>query len=188
MPTEALRRALERQKIGDAEADYVEVVARALQTTPTVVNRVLFAVYAVDQVLREMGLPAFFRTPPADSEWEKRISHPELREAVRRAIGVGVVRVRLARSILEGAEVLVDVESLIPAARASELCRGCPEQLECVASGLSTPDACFGGRKEKLWVKPVRLTRHQAEVEAQQPAGKHVIPLSRIKLFARRQP
>ncbi len=182
MSTDKVKEALERQKIGGAETDYIEVIARALEVRPALIRRVLYAFHALDDKLRDLGLGPFFRRAFPAETWEESLPDAELRAAIRFAMAAGVTRVVLARAILAGQEVALAVESLLPKERAAELCNGCPERLECVAESLSTPQECYLGRKKDLAVTPIKMTRRHVEVEARQPAGRYCVPLAEVKL------
>jgi hypothetical protein len=173
MPTDALKLALQNQKTADAEADLTEVIEKALEVPKPMLYRILYAAYCLSE------LETDWRMSHPD-KWDELLPNAELRDAIKKAMVDGARRVVLRRSILEGKPISVDVKHLVPVDQKDQICNGCPERMNCVAENISTPAECFKWRKASLQVYPVRLTDTHVEVEAQQPAGRHYVPLKHI--------
>jgi len=175
MPTDALKLALEKQKTADAEADLTEVIERALEVPKPMLYRILYAAHCLSLLEYDWRM-----SPNKDAMWDDLLPNPELREAIRKAMTDGARRVVLRQSILEGKPISVDVRHIVSESDVSQICNGCPERMQCAAENLSTPAECFKWRKASLPVYPVRLTDTHVEVEAQQPTGRHYVPLKNI--------
>ena len=175
-PTPELQAALEKQKVDDAEEDLLEVICRALEIPRPLLARVLYAYQYLTQELKTY--PQNF----SDEAWLQDLPSDELREALQRAMMQGARRVVLRRAILAGQPVSIKTSALIPHSQVSEICNGCPERMPCVAENRSTPQQCWEWRKDSLLVYPLKLKGNTVEVEAQQPAGRHTLPLSAITL------
>lgn len=175
-PTEELKQALLRQKMGDAEKDFIGVIAKTFKVEYGLVARVICAL----DYLRSMGLD---RGDEDLLHWEASFEEEDsLVEAIHKAIHDGAQRVIVARAIATGRSVSLSPAAIVPEERASELCRGCPKAVDCAAEHLSTPQKCWDGALSNLTVFPLQLFDTHVEVEAQQPHGKHVIPLHKITI------
>lgn len=185
MSTDALKEALERQKTGNAEEDYIEVISRALGVKREIVTRVLFAANSIDAALLEMNRTPEFRGEEyrqGRDAYNTDLPDLELRKAYRLEMFNGALRVLVARAIRDDKPLRVWTSSIIPKEQAAALCTGCPEQLECLATEMSTPDKCWGSRKSVLDAKPLRMNHDSVEVEMVQPAGKHRLPFAKLHL------
>ena len=175
MAIDELKAALERQKTAGVETDYLEMLARLLEVPVETVARVSYAFWKIEETM----LSAENREQLGTS-WEKHLDR-ELCQAIQLGVNDGAIRIWLARMIRKSLTIHVPVEALVSAENKIALCNGCPERIECLAETLSTPEKCYSGKKSKLPVLPTRMTRTEVTVEAAQPAGTHVIPISRLR-------
>ena len=173
MPTDELKRALEQQKTADAEVDFTEVLERALEVPKPMLYRILYAAFCLSE------LEVDWRVEHKD-QWDTLLPNWELRNAIKKAMTDGARRVVLRNAILECKSVNVKAKHLVPKDDLAAICNGCPERMLCMAESLSTPADCYRWRKASLTVYPLRLTDTHVEVEAQQPAGRHYVPLKNI--------
>lgn len=185
MTSDALKEALERQKTGNAEEDYIEVISRALGVKREIVVRVIFAANAVDAALGEFARHPEFHSSAyglGGDNYNADLPDLELRKAYRMAMANGVLRVIAAKAITDGTTLKIATASFLPRENAAELCHGCPEQLECVAENMSTPDRCWHHSKAFLDAKPLRMNSDSVEFEMEQPAGKRRISFNKLNI------
>lgn len=186
MTLDKLQHALDLQKTANAEEDYVEVVCRALEVKRDLLFRLLYAMGAVNQALREQGQPQAFAFnydsfSLGSDAYNYELPNLELRAAYREAMFDGVLRVLIARAILDGKSIYLRTKQFIPREQAAQLCEGCPMRLECMTESLSTPDDCWFWERSTLVAKPLRLNKTAVEVELTQPAGRRFLALSKLE-------
>lgn len=133
MSLEGLDQALFEAKWGDAEADVIEVIARALELSPSAVERVLYAAAAVKDSVR----------------WEKHLrehmfdglSLPEdLQIAIKSAMEMGMRRAAVRSAIQNDKPLLVKMAKL--AKLGARICDGCKLSIRCALEDISTPPKC----------------------------------------------
>lgn len=173
--TKELEQALLRQKTGDVEKDVIDVIAKALGLEYGMAARVAWALRYATYTLRVL-----FDDEDGILPVEASIEDDDVKEAIAHAIHCGVQRITMARAITNSRSVSVSPQALVTRERAHELCRGCPESLDCAAQRISTPEKCWDGRLTRLVVFPTQINGDLVEVEAQQPQGKHIVRLSVI--------
>ncbi len=171
MGLEGVKRALLAQRVANAEHDFIEVISRALDLPAGLLARVF---YAYEMLKNREGLST--EVP----DWEGLLPDDDLRQAIQKAMVDGARRVRIAEAIRRGQTLTVRPEQLVPPNQKHKLCHGCPERIECTAGRLYTADECYSSRRLRLQVVPLRMTATELEVEAQQPPGRHTIPLKDI--------
>jgi hypothetical protein len=168
MGLDELNQALVEQRTGGAPKDWLEIISKALDVPLPLLHRVFYA--------REVLHKNNNRQQP---NWRELLPEMVI-DAIRVTMEAGSLRLDIANSIRHGWPMTLPVGVLVPENDKLRLCRGCPEQFECIAEKLYTPEVCFKDRKKTLRVVPLRLTDTTVEVEAQQPQGRHTILLSKI--------
>lgn len=194
MSLEGLDQALFEAKWGDAEADVIEVIARALELSPAAVERVLFAAAAVKDSVR----------------WEKHLREhmfdglslsDELQVAIRNAMEMGMRRAAIRSAIQNDATLMVKMSKL--AKLGAHVCNGCVLSVRCAIEDLSTAARCTkSGPPAKykeptdrapgqllFWskggcapVKPLRLKGDQVTVSCAQPRGEWTVSIEDFEL------
>ncbi len=175
MPTEELKKALEERKMNNAEKDVLDILSRAFDVPRELLYRIIYGYERLhvhlDGTEYGMGFPKL--------EWSEGLSG-DLREAINLAMANGAKRL-LVRYAIENAKALsVATKDLVPADKPEQLCHGCPERIECISESLSTPSECLTGRHATTIVYPIQIHRAEVEIETQQPAGRHRVPLRLI--------
>lgn len=168
--TEALKKALTAQRVGGAEADGLEVIAKALGVPIDVVRRVVTAIGE----LRKSGVH------PSAEEMTHGIP-PEVQQAIGQAMYLGATRLILANAIRNAKPMSMPVSALLPIAEANRLCHGCPESIECLAQRLREPEDCYIGRKSFVEVFPVVMNKTEVTVEASQPLGRFTVKITNVR-------
>jgi hypothetical protein len=130
MTIEGLDQALAQAKLGDAEVDGVDIIARLLELPRAAVIRVLFA----RRVFKEQHLGLLPENVDAEIP-------EEVRTALRAEIRRGSLRVLTADAISAGQPMYTHVKTLIK--RKNDVCRGCPFSMQCVVKSYSTPAECY---------------------------------------------
>lgn len=120
---------------GDAEADLVDVICRALDEPRPTVIRVLHAA----EVLRDRARHSHLAEDMAEGIVDELGF--ELRTALRAAMERGLRRIVVRRAIAEGGVVRVLLGAILKGSPI-RMCAGCPVSLRCVARSLSTPARC----------------------------------------------
>lgn len=168
MGMDELTQALVEQRTGGAPKDWLEIISKALDVPLPLLHRVFYA--------REI----LHRDTPRPGPLWRELLPEKVAAAIRAAMEEGSFRLHIADHIRNGTAMTLPVGVLVPENDKLRLCRGCPEQFECIAEKLYTPEWCFAQRKTTLRVVPLRMTDTTVEVEAQQPQGRHTILLSKI--------
>lgn len=178
MPLDDLTQALEAQKFAGIETDALDVIAQALEVDRALLNRVIYAYEALRNEVRDSPLRGDF--PTASHSDAALLPDAELRDAIRKAMGDGAMRLTVRYAIQNSKTLTVLASLLVPPQNISKICDGCPERIECIAENLSTPEKCLTGKHRRIQVYPLRMTKTRVEVEAAQPAGRYTIPLSHL--------
>lgn len=166
MADDPLEQALTAAKWGTAEADMLEVIARALQTTPALVARVIIAFECLprkDHTLLDQH----------DVEALAEAAVPEdIKFALDKAVIRGRTRVTLRQAMAAGRPVRGDARFLVAK---TDVCRGCPVSLGCALDRRSTPADCIADEVYAFTIE--RLEEARALVRSTHPAGQWWVPL-----------
>jgi hypothetical protein len=130
MPTKELEDALAASKLGNAERDLIDVIARMFEIPENLVERVLYA----GEVARSGDMTA------VDAAFEGESLDPKLKQGIIATVHAGMARVTVRLAIHNGRWVLCPVGKLIR--DPVKICDGCPISLACIAHSLSTQDIC----------------------------------------------
>lgn len=163
---------------GDAEADLVEVISKALDEPRPTVIRVLHAATVLRDRRRFGNLVAWM-----DQEIKDELGH-ELRTALQDAMERGLRRVVVRRAIADGGVVRVLLGAIVESCPI-RMCAGCPASIRCTALSLSTPDRCeirglptgtdnnaiIHDIEPGALARPVRLRGDALRVECAHPRG-----------------
>ena len=194
MSLEKLKEALDEQKVGGAEKDEVEIISRALDLPRGTVLRVVGAMNALFVAHVAHGaevcriISVLDNTPQERQEeywpaFQRAVNDDlgvELYGAIKLAMRDGSLRLNVRRRILERLPLPIKTSALVEENDKDKICLGCPERLPCLAESRSTPEACYQSRQ--LFCIPLSLRGDRVEVETAQPAGRHIVPLSSLRL------
>jgi hypothetical protein len=136
MPTKELEDALKASKLGNAERDLIDVIARVLEMPENLVERVLYAAETgrgceTARACEEAVLTNCFEGESLD---------PDLKRGIQEAVRAGVARTVARWHIANEQAAHCPVDKLI--SDPAKVCDGCPISLACVAHSLSTPQRC----------------------------------------------
>ena len=115
--------------------------------------------------------------------WFSIVTFEDLRDSqvLKTAIRVELLKSLLAQAIIEKTAIRIAVKSVLAEADAGTLCQGCPEKMQCITEGLSTPARCYsGGRHHFVVLTPTKLERLRVIGALSQPCGIYTIPLNRL--------
>lgn len=86
----------------------------------------------------------------------------------------------LGEAAYSGAEIRVPAVLLLPESRASDMCNGCQEAVECALQSLSTPQECRVGRHAHVPAHIVRATRTTVRLQVDHPIGFYEVSLKAL--------
>ena len=184
---DGLAEALEKQKTANAETDALDVLCRALEVDRSLVVRILYAMSAINTALRDHHKQAEFDFghdgySTSSEVYNRELPDLELRSAYREAMEAGVRRMIVGRAIRNGKPIRVATASWLPSEEASQLCKACPERLECIAESLSEPVECWKWEKSTLQLTPLRMNKKAAEFDIPQLGEKRFFPLEQLMI------
>lgn len=180
MSLDRLKEALVRQKTGAVERSLLEVIVKAFDAEPGLIYRLMYAEFCLSRLAR-IDWHLYTYDIDYDSGWDTLLPDDELRAAIRKAMIDGARRVVLGRSIEEGKPFSIETKLLLPfVSDTPRICDGCPERIDCAANNTSTPLNCYTTLRSSVVVFPLRIVKDCVEVEANQPRGTYLIPLTDI--------
>lgn len=174
MSTDELAEALKRQKAGFVPTEFLVMLSKLLEVDEAIVARIT---YAYDKLQQHVPAGTMESVLPF---WTRHMPR-ELMDAIKLGVEQGANGTYIARAIMASSTMTLDVELLLPAERVHEICNGCSERIECMADSLHTPQECYEERKSRVTVFPLRMTKTDVTVEAQQPRGTYTVPVSKIR-------
>lgn len=191
MSQDDLDQALFVSKWGDAEEDGIEVIARALDTDPVLIERVLYAA----AVIRKKKTHTQLLSHIDDGE---NIS-VELGKAIQFAIDRGWRRSVVRYALQNDSKIAVKVGRLTGNTPV-RICAGCPFIVDCAVKSYSTPERCVKAGPPKqfhersdgtfdllaatggLWVTPLWIRGDAIRVTCDHPKGEWTLDIMDIKV------
>lgn len=170
MGLEKLEEQLLRQRQDFAPTDLIGVIAEVVKLKREDVARVLLA-NSLTQLF-----PPLLR---AQLEEALACVSPDTETALEAALGRACKRAWAAGQLERGDPLIVYTKDLV-GKEVARICKGCPDQLRCLADSLSTPEACVANHRHTSLVKVVSLKGDTVRVRAEQPRGEFNLSLQQI--------
>ena len=136
MTTKELETAIKASKLGNAERDLIDVLARMFEIPENLVERLLFAAHVAGNTGHRHRCFEAHRAIHADSFHGVSLD-PALRQGIKDAVCAGMGRAAARWHITTETPTKCPPDRMI--ADPARICDGCPISLACVARDLSSP-------------------------------------------------